>query len=288
MTRRLAVRLFAAMVVVVAAAASVRAQSVVVQLAAEATAPRVGEPFVLEVQARWPLGEPPLELEPKQLAPLFVDELQRQATPTSVTWRATVRSYDAGELVLAPVALQFPAAGGARAVASAPLVLRVGSALPTPPGELEWPGDVRELPRARGLVWWLLAGGVALAAGLWWRRQRIAVAPPTASAVATGPAVDVAARLQALAVPDDPSLCLRFCLDVKALLREHVHARHGVAADVATSEELCQLPRVGAGLQPCLQVVDRVLFAAAQPAVAVLHELRAAALRCVADDGCAA
>lgn len=284
MTRASAAGPFAALCVAVAIAAPVQAQSVVRQLAPGSPALRVGEPFVLEVVARWPAGEAPLELQPEQLAPLFVDGVQRQATPTSVTWRATVRSYAAGELVLAPLALQFPTAGGARTVASAPLVLQLATALPQPPGELEWPGDGRELPRASGLVWWLLAGLAALTAGFAGRRRRTAVAPP-AIVVATRLAADVAARLQALAVPDDPALCERFCGDVKALLREHVHTRHGVAADFATSEELCQLPRVGPGLQPCLQVVDRVLFAAAQPAVAVLHELRASALRCVADDG---
>ena len=71
---------------------------------------------------------------------------------------------------------------------------------------------------------------------------------------------------------------------VKALLRQHVHAHHHVAADVATSEELVRLPRVGEALQPCLQVVDRVLFAAAEPASAVMQELRDAAVRCVAAD----
>lgn len=273
---------FAALLLVTAAAPAI-AQSVVLQRGAPGEALRVGAPFELEVLARWVAGEAPLELDGKQLAPLHVETIVREAVDGAITWRATVRSYVAGELVLAPVVLQFPRAGGAKAVASAPLVLAIASSLPKPPGELEWPGDVRERPRGVGPWPWLGLAVVALGTMAWWRRRSAA---PQAAVVVT-PATtpdDLAARLRELPLPTDRAALVPFCQQVKSLLRQHVHVQHRVAADVATSEELCRLPRVGAALQPCLQVVDRVLFAAAEPAPVVLQELRDAAVRCVADD----
>lgn len=273
-----------AALLLVAAAAPATAQSVVLQRGSPAGALRVGAPFELEVLARWPAGEAPLELDGEQLAPLHVDAIAREAVDGAITWRATVRSYVAGELVLAPVVLQFQHAGGARPVASAPLALAIASSLPQPAGELEWPGDVRERPRGVA-TWSRLAGGLLLLLGTmaWWRRRRGGPLPAVVATAATTP-VDLAARLRELPLPADRAALVPFCQQVKALLRQHVHVRHRVAADVATSEELCRLPRIGTALQPCLQVVDWVLFAAAEPAPVVLHELRDAAVRCVADD----
>lgn len=273
----------AALLLVLAATAPATAQTVVLQRLAPGIALRVGEPFELEVLARWSAGEAPVELDGKQLAPLYVETIAREAVHGAITWRASVRSYVAGELVLAPVVLQFPRAGAAKSVASAPLVLAIASSLPQPAGELEWPGDVRERPRGFGPWPWLGVAVVALGTMAWWRRRSTA---PQAAVVAT-PATrpdDLAARLRELPLPTDRAALVPFCQQVKALLRQHVHVQHRVAADVATSEELCRLPHVGTALQPCLQVVDRVLFAAAEPAPVVLRELRDAAVRCVADD----
>lgn len=270
-----------AALLLVAAAAPATAQSVALQRGSPAGALRVGAPFELEVLARWPAGEAPLELDGKQLAPLHVDAIAREAVDGAITWRATVRSYVAGDVVVAPVVLQFPRAGGAKPVASAPLTLAIASSLPQPAGELEWPGDVRERSRGFGPWPWLGFAVVALCTMAWWRRRRAPL--PAVVAVPATPE-DLAARLRELPLPADRAALVPFCQRVKALLRQHVQAQHRVAADVATSEELCRLPRVGAALQPCLQVVDRVLFGAAEPASAVLQELRDAAVRCVVDD----
>jgi hypothetical protein len=270
-----------AALLLVAAAAPATAQSVVLQRGSPAGALRVGAPFELEVLARWPAGEAPLELDGKQLAPLHVDAIAREAVDGAITWRATVRSYVAGELVLAPVVLQFPRAGGAKPVASAPLTLAIASSLPQPAGELEWPGDVRERSRGFGPWPWLGFAVVALGTMAWWRRRS---APRPAVVAVPATPEDLAARLRELPLPADRAALVPFCQRVKALLRQHVQAQHRVAADVATSEELVRLPRIGAALQPCLQVVDRVLFGAAEPASAVLQELRDAAVRCVVDD----
>jgi hypothetical protein len=270
-----------AALLLVAAAAPATAQSVALQRGSPAGALRVGAPFELEVLARWPAGEAPLELDGKQLAPLHVDAIAREAVDGAITWRATVRSYVAGDVVVAPVVLQFPRAGGAKPVASAPLTLAIASSLPQPAGELEWPGDVRERPRGFGPWPWLGFAVVALCTMAWWRRRRAPL--PAVVAVPATPE-DLAARLREVPLPADRAGIVPFCQRVKALLRQHVQAQHRVAADVATSEELCRLPRVGAALQPCLQVVDRVLFGAAEPASAVLQELRDAAVRCVVDD----
>ncbi|MFN7587471.1 MAG: hypothetical protein ACK5UQ_03040 [Planctomycetota bacterium] len=270
-----------AALLLVAAAAPATAQSVVLQRGSAAGALRVGAPFELEVLARWAAGEAPLELDGKQLAPLHVDAIAREAVAGAITWRATVRSYVAGDVVVAPVVLQFQHAGGAKPVASAPLTLAIASSLPQPAGELEWPGDVRERPRGFGPWPWLGLTAVALGTMAWWRRRG---ALPPAVVMAPAAPEDLAARLRELPLPTDRAALVPFCQQVKALLRQHVQTQHRVAADVATSEELVRLPRIGAALQPCLQVVDRVLFAAAEPAPAVLQELRDAAVRCVADD----
>jgi hypothetical protein len=144
---------------------------------------------------------------------------------------------------------------------------------------LEWPGDVRDLDGGAAAVWpWLLLA-LAIALGCTFAaRRRRAVATPAGELAAAATAL---ARLQALAVPASgaaPAAVVAFCAELKALLRLHGRERFGFAAEAATSEEIVARVPTTAELRACLATCDRVLFAAASPAVDERTASRAAAI----------
>jgi len=238
----------------------------------------VGEPFVVVVEVRD--GAPRFEPVPSQWRPLVVEDVQfERGSNARARFLVTVRGYRAGECDVGPVQVGF---GDGRTAASGPLRLDLRSALPEPPGELEWPGDVRELPGARW-PWWLAAlAAVAIGLALRWRRQ-----PRPAQVVPepAPPVPDVDARLLALALPQQPTDWEPYCIAVKALLRSHIGAAHTLRAEVATSEELLRALAAPRPLASCLATCDGVLFGAARPAVAKSVAVRDAALEFVRGAG---
>lgn len=138
------------------------------------------------------------------------------------------------------------------------------------PVALEWPGDVRDLP-ASGVAPWLVAFAVAAIVVVAIARRRRARPTSAPAPVVDAPEPTAAALLLALPAPADAAA---FAAEVKRLVRLHAMERFGLAAFVATSEELQRaLPRA-AGLAPCLQACDAVLFAASalrSEAAARLH-----------------
>lgn len=234
----------------------------------------VGEPFVVAVEVRG--AAPRFEPVPTQWRPLVVEGVQQELAADGRTrFLVTVRSYRAGECDVGPVQVGL---GDGRTATSGPLRLDLRSALPAPPGELEWPGDVRELPGARW-PWWLaaLAAGALVPALRWLRRPR----PLPMPALPTPLAPDIAARLAALALPQQPDDWEPFCVAVKALLRTHLGAAHALRAEVATSEELLRSLAAPKPLARCLATCDLVLFGAVRPALAASSAVREAALEFV-------
>lgn len=234
----------------------------------------VGEPFVVAVEVRG--AAPRFEPVPAQWRPLVVEGVQQELAADGRTrFLVTVRGYRAGECDVGPVQVGF---ADGRSATGGPLRLDLRSALPAPPGELEWPGDVREIPGVRW-PWWLvvLAAG-ALVLGLC-RSRRPRPLPVPALPVPLAP--DIAARLAALALPQQPDDWEPFCVAVKALLRRHLDAAHALRAEVATSEELLRMLAAPTPLARCLATCDLVLFGAVRPAIASSTGVREAALEFV-------
>lgn len=210
-------------------------------------------------------------LRPLVVEPFDVEQVTVGAQ-TVRRHRCHARCYALGEVAIAGV----PGA-----------VLRVGSCLPTPPGELEWPSP---WPLPRAAAWWpwlvallvLLGGGWAFA-----RRERevSAVAAPPGTAPEVAPE-DLAAALLRLTLPGDGARGEAFYLAVKALLRRHCERAFAVPAAVRTSEELVRVVADPAGdLARCLGACDAVLFAAHRPTAAAHAAARAAASAFVARGG---
>lgn len=204
---------------------------------------RFGAAFELQVEAEG-------DFDAAALTPLVVDVLERTRSVGGERVRLRARCYELGEVRL----------GG-----QPPLTLRVTSALPAPPGELEWPtnGYGLEAPTTSR---WLVAGMTAalvVAVYLVSRRRRVADALRPAD---EGQRWSAAAALRDLDVRrEDPVAVL---LAVKAILRRHVRERFDVPAEVRTSEELLvALPMAGEALRPCLSDIDLALFSRL-PAVA--------------------
>lgn len=243
------------------------------------------EPFVLEVHRAVRSGCTAEPFDEQSLAPASLWLEAVEGTGLTVH-RYTARVFASGEVVLpAPTMRVREADGTVHRIEGAPTKLNVRSILPDPPGDIEWAGDVRDLPTPT--AWWwivlvvvLVGGGVAAS----WRQQStVAPQPPT------GPPEPplhepVLAELEALqiAADADRAAVTAYYVALAAIVRSYTGRRFGVPALVRTSEELLRSVSTGAELlAPCLQACDLVKFAAARP-TSVEHETaRALAMRFV-------
>ncbi|HEX5052544.1 MAG TPA: hypothetical protein VFZ65_12275 [Planctomycetota bacterium] len=231
-----------------------------------------GADFEVEVARAWPANGEPEPFDERALAPLslqFVEKRDWPAPPGMAgdRWRYRARAYVAGELQFAPVRFRYRRGDRTETVRCTPRALLVQSVLPEPPGDVEWPGDVRELPQRGTRLWWLAAACALVGLGLWsrWRRPRSAAPPPAAPA----PAVHTIAlaELDALAAPGENAAEIEaFYVQLAEIVRSHSERRFAVRAAVRTSQELVRsVPVGGAELGACLQACDLVKFAARRP-----------------------
>lgn len=257
---------------------------------------RFGEPFELQVQRAAPadatfeafdaavLGALELELEH---ADLTDGPLADGSEGRIERRRYRARALAVGDVVIAPFRTLLRAADGrVQTIVTDGITLRVASQLGDPAGDFEWPGDVREpSPRPRW-AWWLAAGALAvvLFGVAAWRRQRRSPAnagavPLPAEAEQSWPA-QFAARLRALndGLDDDA-----FHAQLVDVLRDYLHRRYDLRAEVRTSEELCSHQTHGAqSLRACLSRCDLVKFARRAPPPPERERARQAALEFVA------
>jgi hypothetical protein len=180
--------------------------------------------------------------------------------------RYEARAFVAGTIELPRIELR---AGqpepGVLLASSMPPPLLVRSSLPDPPGGVEWPGDVRELPQCATAAWWIVPAALALLLGAsWWVRPR---RRPAAVAAAPPPAHErTLAALAALRSRAGTAGAALFHEELSAVVRDHCAHRWGLAAAARTSEELVRAVPVGAvDLRACLSACDFVKFAAAVP-----------------------
>jgi len=200
--------------------------------------------------------------------------------------RFTARVFASGEVVLpAPVLRVREANGTVHTVTGEPTKLAVRSILPDPPGDIEWAGDVRELPGSTAWVWF--AAGlllVGLGAARFLRRRPIAVPAPVAVAPGPPPPEPVLDQLAALhiAADADAAAVTAYYTALAEIVRGYAGRRFSIAAFVRTSEELLRsVAAGGAALAPCLQACDLVKFAALRPVAAAHEATRAAAAQFV-------
>jgi hypothetical protein len=81
--------------------------------------------------------------------------------------RYRARAYVVGEVRIP--AIEFRHGGVVATCTTAPFVVK--SVLGEPPGDVEWPGDIREWPQSGSLHWWLAVLVAALLGGVWWWRR---------------------------------------------------------------------------------------------------------------------
>lgn len=129
---------------------------------------------------------------------------------------------------------------------------------------LEWPGDVRELPRTGSMLPYGIAVGAVLlllvATFVARRRRRRRMGQPSSAAAGATPGPTALVQLRALHLPVDAAGGEAFCTAVKAVLRLHAHELFGVRAFSATSEELRQRVPPHDALDGALRACDQVLF----------------------------
>ena len=203
---------------------------------------RFGEPFEALFEAEG-------AFDPAALQPLEVEVLERLPSAAGERVRLRARCFELGEVTLAT---------------APPFTLDVTSALPTPPGELEWPANGYEAaaaPPPRWVVAGLTALLIVAVYGSWRRLRALRAARGAGASEEAAPAWSAAAALRALEVgAADPEAVL---LQVKAILRRFLAQRFELAAEVRTSEELlAALPAADSALRPCLRVIDLGLFSA--------------------------
>lgn len=247
-----------------------------------------GTAFALDVAFTFPAGGEPLPFDEGTAAPLWLalDRLERSRDGARevATWHFTARLLASGDVAVPPLVARARYPDGRIVAAQATIgPFAVASRLPEPPGELEWPGDVRDLPRRRWWPWLLAVGGVAAGAVLWLARRARVAQPPAAAAEVPPVVVPGAAARAALAAlrepdPSDAAAVLAHAIAVAAIVRGHCGDLGVGAWRSRTSQEL--VARVPAGresLQACLQACDLVKFAAHRPTAEGLRALRASA-----------
>jgi hypothetical protein len=191
------------------AAVSVAAQTPAAVATASKTDVGVGEPFIVEVKVSGPAGTLwtfPAETESDEL------ELRTAASPPGPSGPASAASdthrYDAaafalGQVVVPAIPVKYRLSNGKEGETStAPIRLKVVSALPKDPAQRQL-ADIREpQPLALGAAFWIACGAaMVLAAGVaawrWRRRRPVAVLAVTPERPADAEARDALDRLAA-------------------------------------------------------------------------------------------
>ncbi|HEU4420420.1 MAG TPA: hypothetical protein VFT55_15900, partial [Planctomycetota bacterium] len=218
----------------------VRAQSIAVELELPSHGVSFGEPFAVTVERSWALTEPE-PFDDKALAPLSVqleDVVQSGGsghpwTPIRERRRYRARAYVVGEVRIPSI--EFRHRDVVATCTPAPFVVR--SVLPEPPGDIEWPGDIREWPQSARWHWWLAVLLPALLAGVWWwRRPASAAVEP--QRVPAPPAHELTlAELAALALPAEAAVGA-FYAALAEIVRGHTQRRFSLPAHVRTSQEI--------------------------------------------------
>lgn len=251
---------------------------------------RFGDAFEMLVRIELGRGETCEALPAAAFLPLQVELLAASDASSTMAvvaqlWRYRAVATHAGPLPERQLAVPVRAADGQRRELSLLLPpLAIASVLPEPPGELEWDLPLRALPVARW-PWLLVLLGVLLGGGLLLRRRAEApLAPPPLAP--REPAAAVALRaLAALPLPaaGDAAAADAFAAALVAILRRFLAEHAGVLAEARTGDELARLwPAVATPLPQCLELCDRVRFAAYCPTTAELTAAAAAATRAVA------
>lgn len=231
-----------------------------------------GAALPITVTRQWPAGWTPEPFDDALFAPLCGELLAAAVEPLPgggfrEVRRYAVRAVGIGTVDLPPLLVRWRGPDGSMEVRTVePPEVRVASALPSPPGAVEWAVELREPRRPARWPWWL---GVALAAGaavgLGFRRRTPGAA---AAAYMAPPARDATlAALAALELPSaEPAAIDAFYLALAAIVRDHAARRFCLRAEVRTSEELVHDVPLGRDeLAGCLQACDRVKFGAMRP-----------------------
>ncbi|MCB9885181.1 MAG: hypothetical protein H6838_06785 [Planctomycetes bacterium] len=225
---------------------------------------RFGEPFEVSVRLSAALRE--AAFDPAWLQPLLVEQSAPGGADAAggTLWQCRVRAFAVGEVAIGRALDVTVPPGRAVRAQLLPVTLRVASVLPDPPGDYEWPGDVRELRRGS---WWpyaLVALAVAMGGALALRGRR---AVPVAAPAPPPPVPAHEPVLAGLAALGDELDDLAFHTELVSLLRGYLARRYDLHADVRTSEELWQHHRAGGAelLRDCLWRCDLVKFACIAP-----------------------
>jgi len=248
----------------------VRAQSIAVAFELPPHGVSFGEPFAVTVERSWTGGG---ELEPfddKALAPLSVQLEEAVSLPAKSPStvgerrRYRARAYVVGEVRIP--AIEFRIRGRVATCTPAPFAVR--SVLPEPPGDIEWPGDIREWPQSGRWHWWLAVLVAVLLGGVWWWRRPAPAAVEPVRVVAPPPHELTLAQLRALVLPDQHDAAVdAFYAALAEIVRGHTQRRFLLPAAVRTSQEIVAAVRLGtAPLQRCLLACDLVKFGAFRPA----------------------